>query len=163
FLKFAKARQAYGPVDVLPTPEFFFGMKTGEEITIDLEPGKTLVLRFLTVSEPRADGHRTVFFELNGQPREVDIRDRSLRTAVAERAKADPSKPGQVGAPIPGMVGAIAVEVGQSVSKGDRLLVMEAMKMQSTVYAPVSGQVTQVLAHVGLNVETKDLLLVIEP
>ena len=163
FVKFARARQAYGPVDVLPTPEFFFGMKTGEEIAIDLEPGKTLVLRFLTVGEPRPDGQRTVFFELNGQPREVDIRDKSLQTAVAERVKADPSKPGQVGAPIPGMVASVAAGLNQNVAKGDRLLVMEAMKMQSTVYAPVAGKVTQILTQVGQSVESKDLLVAIEP
>jgi pyruvate carboxylase len=162
FVKFARARQAYGVVDVLPTPEFFFGMQTGEEIAVTIEPGKTLVIKFLTVSEPRPDGHRTVFFELNGQPREVDIRDKSLRTMVAERAKADPSKPGQVGAPIPGMVGSVLVELNQQVAKGDRLLIMEAMKMQSTVYAPLSGQVTQILAQIGQSVEAKDLLMVIE-
>src|SRR5262249_4090006 len=132
FVKFARARQSYGPVDVLPTPEFFFGMRTGEEITVDIEPGKTLVIKFLTVSDPHPDGHRTVFFELNGQPREVDIRDRSLRTTVAERPKADPNQPGHVGAPIPGMVASVMVELNQDVVKGDRLLVMEAMKMQST-------------------------------
>jgi pyruvate carboxylase len=147
----------------LPTPQFFFGMQTGEEIAVALEPGKTLVIKFLTVSEPHPDGHRTVFFELNGQPREVDIRDKSLRTAVAERAQADPTKPGHVGAPIPGMVGSIAVELNQQVAKGSRLLVMEAMKMQSTIYAPVSGKVSQILAQVGHNVEAKELLMVIEP
>src|SRR5262249_50729559 len=163
FVKFARARNAYGVVDVLPTSEFFFGMQTGEEIAVTLEPGKTLVIKFLTVGEPHADGHRTVFFELNGQPREVDIRDKSLRTTVAEGAHADPSKLGHVGAPIPGMIGSIAVELNQQVAKGDRLLVMEAMKMQSTVYAPVSGKVAQILAQVGHNVEAKELLLVIEP
>ena len=161
FVKFAKARQAYGPVDVLPTPDFFFGMRSGEEITITLEPGKTLVVKFLTVSAPHPDGQRTVFFELNGQPREVDVRDKSLRVAAAERAKADPNQPGQVGAPIPGMVASVAVELNQKVAKGDRLLVMEAMKMQSTVYAPAGGKVTQILAQVGQNVEAKDLLVVI--
>jgi pyruvate carboxylase len=161
FVKFAKARQAYGPVDVLPTPEFFFGMRIGEEITVALEPGKTLVIKFLTVSAPHPDGQRTVFFELNGQPREVDVRDKSLRSAVAERLKADANKPGQVGAPIPGMIASISVELNQKVAKGDRLLVMEAMKMQSTVYAPVSGKVTEILAQVGQNVEAKDLLLAI--
>jgi pyruvate carboxylase len=163
FVKFARARQAYGPVDALPTLEFFYGMKTGDEIAIDLEPGKTMVLRFLTVSEAHPDGNRTVFFELNGQPREVDIRDKSLRSAVAERTKADPAKPGHVGAPIPGMVASVAVELNQQVAKGDRLLVMEAMKMQSTVYAPASGKVAQILTQVGQSVEAKDLLVVIEP
>ncbi|HTM48472.1 MAG TPA: pyruvate carboxylase [Bryobacteraceae bacterium] len=162
FVKFARARQSYGVVDVLPTPEFFFGMRTGEEIAVALEPGKTLVIKFLTVSEPHPDGHRTVFFELNGQPREVDIKDKSLRTTVAERAQADPANPGHVGAPIPGMVGSVAVELNQQVAKGDRLLVLEAMKMQSTVYAPIGGKVVQILAQVGQNVEAKELLLAIE-
>jgi pyruvate carboxylase len=136
-------------------------MRSGDEITLTLEPGKMLVVKFLTVSAPHPDGQRTVFFELNGQPREVDVRDKALRVAAAERVKADPNQPGQVGAPIPGMVASVAVELNQKVAKGDRLLVMEAMKMQSTVYAPVSGKVTQVLAQVGQNVESKDLLVVI--
>jgi pyruvate carboxylase len=100
---------------------------------------------------------------LNGQPREVDIRDRSLRTTAVEKPKADPGKPGHVGAPIPGMIASVAVEANQEIAKGDRLLVMEAMKMQSTVYAPVGGKITQVLAQVGQSVESKDLLVVIEP
>jgi pyruvate carboxylase len=163
FTKFARARQSFGPVDVLPTPAFFFGMQTGEEIAITIEAGKTLVLKFLTISEPRPDGNRTVFFELNGHPREVDIRDRSLRSTTVEKAKADPGNPGHVGAPIPGMIASVAVEASQEITKGDRLLVMEAMKMQSTVYAPLGGKITQVLAQVGQSVESKDLLVVIEP
>ena len=162
FLKFAKARQSYGPIEVLPTPQFFYGMEKGEEITVDLEPGKTLIVKFLTVSEPHTDGHRTVFFELNGQPREVDIRDRSLESKAPPRLKADPAHPGHVGAPIPGMVASLAVELNETVKKGDRLLVMEAMKMQSTVYSPVAGKVTQRLVQPGQHVEAKDLLLVIE-
>jgi pyruvate carboxylase len=86
-----------------------------------------------------------------------------LKTKVVEKAKADPGKPGHVGAPIPGMVASVAVEANQDVAKGDRLLVMEAMKMQSTVYAPVAGKITQVLAQLGQSVESKDLLVVIEP
>jgi len=162
FLKFAKARQAYGNVEVLPTPQFYYGMRKGDEIAVELEPGKALVIKFLTVGEPHPDGSRTVFFELNGQPREVNIRDKSLEVKVAAQPKADPAKPGEIGAPIPGVVATVAVELNQPVKKGDRLLVMEAMKMQSTVYAPVGGKVTQVLVQPGRHVEAKDLLLVIE-
>jgi pyruvate carboxylase len=162
FVKFAGAQQNYGDLKVLPTPQFFYGMKTGEEIWLDIEPGKTLIVKFLTVGDPRPDGYRTVFFELNGQPREVNIRDKSLRAAEAQRAKADPAKPGQVGAPIPGLVSNLAVELNETVNKGDRLLVMEAMKMQTTLYAPVGGTVKQILAQAGQQVEAKDLLLVIE-
>jgi pyruvate carboxylase len=162
FLKFAKARQAYGDVEVLPTPQFYYGMEKGDEIAVELEPGKALVIKFLTVGEPHPDGFRTVFFELNGQPREVDIRDKSLEVKVAAATKADPARPGEIGAPIPGVVSTVAVELNQVLKKGERLLVMEAMKMQSTVYAPVGGKVTQVLVQPGRHVEAKDLLLVIE-
>ncbi len=162
FVKFARARSTYGNVDVLPTPQFFYGLETGEEIAVEIEPGKVLIVKFLTVSEPQLDGTRTVFYELNGQPREVSIRDLSRKAAVPTRAKADPAHAGEVGAPIPGAVSSISVDIGQQVAKGDRLLVMEAMKMQSTIYSPVAGKVTQKMVNVGDKVDAKDLLLVIE-
>jgi pyruvate carboxylase len=162
FLKFTEARQKYGEMEILPTAQFFYGMKKGEEITVDIEPGKTLIVKYLTVSEAHEDGTRTVFFELNGQPRSATVRDKSLEIKTPPAVKADPSHPGHVGAPIPGAVTSIAVELNQQVEKGDRLLVLEAMKMQTTVYAPVSGKVVEKLVHVGQHVEPKDLLLVIE-
>jgi pyruvate carboxylase len=162
FLKFAKARQSFGNVEVLPTPAFYYGMERSTDIAVELEPGKALVIKFLTVGEPHPDGTRTVFFELNGQPREVTVRDRKLKAVEPVRPKADAAVAGQIGAPIPGVVSTVAVELNQTLKKGDRLLVMEAMKMQSTVYAPVSGKVTQVLVQPGQHVEAKDLLLVIE-
>jgi pyruvate carboxylase len=161
FVKFARARQAYGDVDVLPTPAFYYGMERGSDIAVELEPGKALVIKFLTVGEPHPDGTRTVFFELNGQPREVTIRDRKLEVKEAAKPKADPSQPGQIGAPIPGVVSTVAVQLNQHVKKGDRLLVMEAMKMQSTVYAPIGGTVTEMTVQPGQHVEAKDLLLTI--
>ncbi len=163
FVKFAKARSAYGSIEVLPTPQFFYGLERGEEAAVELEPGKTLVVKFLTVSEPQPDGTRTIFFELNGQPREVTVRDKALRAVEAAREKADPAEAGQVGAPIPGAISSIAVEVGQTVEKGERLLVMEAMKMQSTIYAPIAGKVMKKLVSVGEKVEAKDLLMVLAP
>ncbi len=161
FLKFAKARSAYSDVDVLPTPEFFYGLQKEQEVSIELEPGKVLIVRFLTVSEPQPDGTRIVFFELNGQPREVRVRDKALKPTVAARQKADPAATDQVGAPIPGSVTSIAAEINQPVKKGDRLMVMEAMKMQTTLYAPQDGKVKELLVKVGDSVEAKDLLAVI--
>jgi pyruvate carboxylase len=161
FVKFAKARSAYSDVDVLPTPEFFYGLEKGQETSIELEPGKVLVLKLLTVSEAHADGTRIVFFELNGQPREVRVRDKALKPLVAAREKADPAVLEQVGAPIPGSITSIAVEVNQPVKKGERLMVMEAMKMQTTIYAPQDGKVKGLLVHVGESVEAKDLLAVV--
>ncbi|HBY64462.1 MAG TPA: pyruvate carboxylase, partial [Solibacterales bacterium] len=163
FLKFEKARANYGNLECLPTPQFFYGMKGGEEVTVDLEPGKRLVVKFLTVSEPHPEGYRTVFFELNGQPREVNIRDKSLQAEVPQLEKADPGNPGHVGAPIPGAISSVQVDLNAPVNKGDRLLVMEAMKMQTTVYAPIDGMVSRKLVSPGQTVDAKDLLLVIEP
>ncbi len=159
FVKFARARQTYGDVETLPTPSFYYGIERGQEIAVELEPGKTLVIKFLTIGEPHPDGTRIVFFELNGQPREVAVRDRKLEVKDAPKPKADPGQPGQIGAPIPGVVSTVAVELGQRIQKGDRLLVLEAMKMQSTVYSPVPGIVKQLLTHPGQHVEAKDLLL----
>ena len=162
FSKFAAARTSYSDLDVLPTPAFFYGLKEGEEVTIDLEPGKTLILRFLTVGDARADGMRTVFFELNGQPREVEIRDKSIKDTAAARRKADPAKAGEVGAPIPGAVTTLHVKPDQTVKEGEPLLVMEAMKMQTSVYAPISGTVKEIAVKLRDSVEARDLLLVIE-
>jgi pyruvate carboxylase len=162
FVKFAQHQQSYGSVDVLPTPQFYYGMEPASEMVVELEPGKALIIKFLTVGEPHQDGTRTLFFELNGQPREIVIRDRKLDAKAPARPKADPAHSGQIGAPIPGVVSTLAVELNQKVDKGDRLLVMEAMKMQSTVYSPVAGTVKQLLVKAGQHVESKDLLLVIE-
>ena len=134
FLKFARARQRYGDVErAADAGSSSTAWRRGEEITVDLEPGKTLIVKFLTIGEPHPDGTRTVFFELNGQPREVTVRDQVAEgRRQRERAKADPAQPGHVGAPIPG---AVTSDRGASwastVKKGDRLLVMEAMKMQT--------------------------------
>ena len=162
FIKFARAQASYGELDALPTRPFFYGMETGEQIAIELEPGKTIVVKYLTAGELRADGHRTVFFELNGQPREVSIRDRSQKVAGVVKENADPNHRGHIGAPTPGVVTSVLVEQGQAVKEGQKLLVLEAMKMQSTVYAPVAGKVARRLVQPGQTVETKELLLVIE-
>ncbi len=162
FTKFARAQQSYGDLGVLPTRPFFYGMQTGEEMAVEIEAGKTLVIRFLTVSELRPDGQRTVFFELNGQPREVSVRDRSQRTSRAATEMADPTHRGHVGAPTPGMITTVTVEPGQVVEQNQKLLVLEAMKMQSTVYAPVAGRVAKLLVKPGQTVQTKELLVVIE-
>ena len=159
FLKFARNQAAWGDVEVLPTPQFFYGMQKGDEIMVELEAGKSLVIKFLTIGEPHPDGTRTVFFELNGQPREVSVRDQSLEVKARDRERADPGSPGQVGAPIPGAVTSIAVEVGSPVKKGDKLLVMEAMKMQTTISAPIAGKVKRLTVQPGQTVEPKDLLV----
>jgi len=163
FAKYDKFRQAYSDVGVLPTPTFFYGLRSGEEITVEIEPGKSLIIKFLTIGEPHPDGTRTLFFELNGQPREVNVRDRSLRITERAHPKADPADPGQVGAPTAGVITGIAVQANHAVERGAKLLTLEAMKMQSNIYAPISGRVVRLLVTPGQHVEAKDLLVAIVP
>ena len=163
FTKLAKFQDAYSDVGVLPTPAFFFGLKSGEEITVEIEPGKSLIIKFLTIGDPHADGTRTLFFELNGQPREVNVRDRSLRAVERSHPKADPADAGQVAAPTAGVVSSIAVEANHLVERGLKLLTLEAMKMQSNIYAPISGKIAKLLVAPGQHVEAKDLLVTILP
>lgn len=162
FLKYIKFRHAFSDVSVLPTPQFFYGMQSGQEITVEIEPGKTLVVKFLTVGEPHPDGVRTVFFELNGQPREIVVRDQSLRAAAPTHPKVNPSEPGHVGSPSPGVITSVFTQLNHKVERGEKLLMLEAMKMQSTIYAPVAGRISQLLVEPGQRVEAKDLLVVIE-
>jgi len=163
YLKFNAFRQAYSDVSVLPTNAFFYGLKPAQEITIDIESGKTMIVKFLTISEPHPGGTRTLFFELNGQPREVSVRDRALRVQERSHPKANPEDPGQVGAPTAGLVSSIAVQLHHPVERGAKLLTLEAMKMQSNIYAPIAGKVSKLLVTPGQHVEAKDLLVVIAP
>jgi pyruvate carboxylase len=163
FVAYDKFRQTYADVSVLPTHAFYYGLVSGEEIAVEIEPGKTLILKFLTASDPHPDGTRTLFFELNGQPREVNVRDRSLRVVERAHPKADPADPGQVAAPTAGVVSGIAVQVNHSVERGAKLLTLEAMKMQSNIYASIAGRVTKLLVAPGQHVEAKDLLVTIAP
>jgi pyruvate carboxylase len=163
YLKFNAFKQAYSDVSVLPTPAFFYGLKPGQEITIDIERGKTMIVKFMTSSQPHPDGTRTLFFELNGQPREVNVRDRALRIQERSHPKADPEAQGQVGAPTAGLVSSIAVQLHHPVERGAKLLTLEAMKMQSNIYAPVGGKIEKLLVTPGQHVEAKDLLVIIAP
>ncbi len=152
----------YSDTSRLPTPVFFYGQETGEEITVDIEEGKTLIIKFLTISEPHADGTRTVFFELNGQPRDVSVVDKSLEATAVKAVKADPADPKQVGASMPGMVVTVAVKAGDKVTKGQKLFTLEAMKMETTLSSEVEGRVADVLVKPGSRVEAGDLLLRVE-
>ncbi|MBI2995020.1 MAG: pyruvate carboxylase [Gammaproteobacteria bacterium] len=162
FAEFARQRKRYGDVGVLATHVYFYGMQVGEEIVVRLENGRQAIIRFLTSSDPDEDGIRRVFFEVNGQPLTILVKDRSL--AAPERAveKADPANPLHVAAPMPGLVVAVEVSSGQSVRKGDTLLVIEAMKMQTALTADRHGIVKRVLARPDHVVDAKDLLLEFE-
>jgi pyruvate carboxylase len=162
YLDYAAERANYGNLSTLPTAVFFYGMEPGQEISVDLERGKTLIVRYVTTSEPHDDGTRSVFFELNGQPRSVRIADRSQVAKRPPPRKIESGNTGHVGAPMPGTVGTVTVHVGQKLKRGDSLLTLEAMKMETTVRAERDGEIKEVLVKPGQQVDTKDLLLVIE-
>ncbi len=162
FLDYDRHLKAYDNTSVIPTPPFFYGLQSGEEINIDIEPGKRLIIRYLTTSDPHEDGTRTIFFELNGQPREVKVPDRSLEATLHKHPKADPDDPDQVAAPMPGKVSNVAASKGQMVKEGERLLSIEAMKMETAVYSPRAAKVRDVLVKTGTVVGAGDLLIVLE-
>ncbi len=161
FLDYDAHLKQYDDTSVIPTPAFLYGLAAGDEISVEIEPGKTLILRYLTTGDARPDGLRTVFFELNGQPREVDVPDRTVEAKVAKRPKADPANPDHVAAPMPGKVSQVAVTAGMAVRAGDRLLSIEAMKMETAVYAPRAAKVVEVLVQPNSVVAAKDLLVVL--
>jgi pyruvate carboxylase len=161
WLEFAAERAQYGDVGILPSAVFFYGMEPGQEVSVELERGKTLIVRYVAASEPHEDGTRTVFFELNGQPRSVRVPDRSQVAKRPPQRKAETGNPRHVGAPMPGTLATIGVAVGRKVARGDLLATLEAMKMETAVRAEVDGEVAEVLVSPGQQVDAKDLLLVL--
>lgn len=159
FADFANHTKEFYDPSGLPTPVFFYGMEPGEEFSVEIERGKTLIVKFLTAGEPHPDGRRTVFFEVNGVPRDVSVLDRSLEPSAPSAIKADAGDPKQVGSTMPGMVVTVAVKAGDVVKKGQKLLTLEAMKMETTVGAEADGKVSDILVKPGSQVETGDLLV----
>ena len=162
FDDYVKHVRSYGDVSLIPTSAFFFGPSIGEEFFVDIEPGKRLIIKFLAIGEARPNGTRTVFFELNGQPREVEVVDRSIESKAATRVKADSADPTHVAAGMPGMVIGVAVTQGAKVTKGQKLLALEAMKMETVINAERDGEIVQLLVQSGSQVETGDLLFVLK-
>jgi pyruvate carboxylase len=159
YADFIQQQHQFGDLSVLPTPVYFFGLQPGEETEIEIESGKLLIVKLATVGDPQDDGYRNIFFELNGQPRETSVRDKSVKTTVEHRRKADANNPLQVGVPMPGMIVEVAVKPGDQVKKGAKLLSLEAMKMQTMLYAERDGRVAEVTVQTGSHVETGDLVV----
>ena len=153
----------YTDTSVIDTPTFFYGMNPGDETQVEIEPGKTLVIRLNAIGRLQEDGTRTLHFELNGQPRQIRVIDESCAVEIETREKADENNPSHIGASMPGTVLDILVKPGQTVAKGQALLVVEAMKMETTVHAPMKGKVERIAVEAGDVVAAGDLLLVIAP
>lgn len=160
FGDFAAMLRKYGPLSVLPTPVFFYGMAPGDEITIEIEKGKALVVRLQAIGETDDEGFARVFFELNGQPRTIKAPNRAVTSKVVARAKADPANPLHLAAPMPGLVASIAVQKGQKLTAGDVVLTIEAMKMETVLHAERDGEVADILVKPGGQIDAKDLLVV---
>lgn len=159
FMEYIKTVDLYGDLSVLDTPTFLYGMRLGEEIEVEIETGKTLIVKLVSVGQPQANGTRVVYFELNGQPREVVIKDESIKSTVTARVKADLKNENHISASMPGTVVKVLVEKGEKVERGDHLMITEAMKMETTVQAPFSGIVKDIFVLNGDSIQTGDLLV----
>jgi pyruvate carboxylase len=160
FTDYALAADTYGPVSVLPTPAYFYGLSAGEELSPELEKGVSLVILHQAQSEPDAQGMVKVFFELNGQPRLIKVPDRNRAATSTARRKADIANATHLGAPMPGVISTVSVSAGQAVKAGDVLLSIEAMKMETALHAEKDGTVSEVLVRAGDQIDAKDLLVV---
>ncbi|OWY25122.1 pyruvate carboxylase [Sphingobacteriales bacterium UPWRP_1] len=159
FDDFYRHRQQYGDVGILPTLPFFFGLKEGEEITVDLEPGKTLLIKLLYMSKPDAEGCRNVHFNLNGQTRTVRVKDHSIMVKEVSNQKAQAGNESEIGAPLQGRLSKIFVKPGDKVSKNAPLFVIEAMKMETTVTAPYNATIDRITLPEGVMVKADDLVV----
>lgn len=162
FTDYMQRHETYGPVRTLPTRNFFYGMEPGQEISVEIDPGKTLEIRLLTLGETDEKGEMKVFFELNGQPRSIRVPNRKATGTAAVRPKADAANAGHVGAPMPGVVASVGAVAGAKVSQGDLLLTIEAMKMETGLHADRDGTIKAVHVTPGQQIDAKDLLVEIE-
>ena len=162
FLDYMGRHRAYGPVRTLPTKTFFYGMEPGEEISVEIDPGKTLEIRLQAVGETTEDGEVKVFFELNGQPRVIRVPNRLVKSQTAAKPKAEQGNMNHIGAPMPGVIASTAVTVGQQVHAGDLLLTIEAMKMETGLHAERDAVVKSVYVTPGAQIDAKDLLIELE-
>jgi pyruvate carboxylase len=158
FNDFQETLKSYDRLTVLPTPSFFYGLQVGEEINVDIAPGKTLFIKLISIGDPDGEGRRTLFYELNGMPRECVVVDKALGKEVAANIKGEPGNPKHINAPLPGMISEIAVKVGDEVKEGDKIVVLEAMKMLTTVSATEDGVISEILLQKGQSADTGDLL-----
>ncbi|HXG30383.1 MAG TPA: biotin/lipoyl-containing protein [Thermodesulfobacteriota bacterium] len=158
--EFDRHRTLYGDTSVVPTPVFFYGMQAGEETTVEIEEGKTLLIRLFAIGEVEPDGRRPLLFELNGQPRPLRIQDKAAAAKVVEiRPKADTTNPQEVGAPLSGKIVRFFVKEGDRVNRDQPLFVIEAMKMQTNIKALEDGVIGRILVSEGESVEAGDLVL----
>ncbi|PGS53052.1 pyruvate carboxylase [Bacillus sp. AFS041924] len=162
FMDYQKNVESYGDLSVLDTPSFFHGMKLDEEIKVDIERGKTLIVKLVSIGQAQPDGTRVIYFELNGQPREIVVKDYSIKSTVVQKRKGDTSNPNHINATMPGTVLNVLIKKGDIVEKGQTLAITEAMKMETTVQSPFTGVIRDILITAGESISTGDLLIELE-
>ena len=162
FEEFMTHRQTFSDTSILSTELFFYGPVQDKEYSLPIDKGKSLIVRYLAKGEPNASGSSSVFFELNGQPRTIEIQNTEFSKNISAKIKAEDGNLNHIGSPLPGQVAKIFVSVGDKIIKGDRVLVIEAMKMETIISAEKSGTIKKLHVGSGDNVETKDLLIEIE-
>ena len=159
FLDYMERHLTYGPVRTLPTKTFFYGMNSGDEISLEIDPGKTLEIRMQAIGETDENGEVKVFFELNGQPRVIRVPNRLVTSETTSRPKADPSNSNHIGAPMPGVISTVSVNEGQAVKKGDLLLTIEAMKMETGIHVERDAKIKAVHVKPATQIDAKDLII----
>jgi pyruvate carboxylase len=159
FLDKERMVNEFGDISVLDTLSFLYGMNLGEVIHVEIEQGKTLVIKLTAIGPLSPSGTKTIYFELNGQPREISVRDHTVKVAANVRRKVNPNEPGEIGALMPGNVVKVMFRQGERVKKGEYLLVTEAMKLETNLQAPFDGTVKEVHVKQGDVIEVGDLLM----
>ncbi|MDR1567511.1 MAG: pyruvate carboxylase, partial [Streptococcaceae bacterium] len=159
FLDYVKMQEQYGTVTLLDTPTFFKGIRLGEKVEVEIEPGKNLFIRLDEIGEPDLEGKRVLYFNLNGQRREIVVKDNNVKTTVVAKRKAEPTNREQIGATMPGSVVQINVKKGDKVRKGQALMVTEAMKMETTIEANFEAEIVSIHVTEGEAITTGDLLI----
>ncbi|MDI2589510.1 pyruvate carboxylase [Psychrobacillus sp. NEAU-3TGS] len=162
FEEYSATEKNFGDVSVLDTPTFLYGLRLGEEIEVEIEVGKTLIIKMVSIGEPTQDGNRVIYFELNGQPREIIIQDMNIEVSHLSKQKADVTNENHIGATMPGTVLKVAIDIGSKVKRGQHLLITEAMKMETTVQAPYNGVIKEIHVVAGEAISTGDLLIVMD-
>jgi pyruvate carboxylase len=161
FADYWEFRKSYGDASRIATPVFFFGLKEGEETIIEIARGKSIIIRLQSIGPVNAEGMRTMFFTLNGQTRNLEVRDQSVEVKTVHNAKADRTNPKQIAAPLQGLLSKMLVEAGQQVTKNAPLFVIEAMKMETTITAPEDLTVGSLTLAEGARVQADDLVLTV--
>jgi pyruvate carboxylase len=162
FPDLVRHREEFSDTSVIPTPVFLYGLEPGQETSIEIEPGKTLIVKLISIGKLQSDGQRDLFFELNGEGRSVSVRDQAAATGTAARLKADKGNGSHVGAPMPGKVIKVNVKAGDVVKAGAVLLVTEAMKMETNIKAKADCVIGEVKFKEGDKVEKEDLVIVLK-